>query len=995
MIPLFLSIKGLGPYLHAQISEEDFETLNQSRLFLISGEIGAGKTTLFDAIIYALFGDSTQTERKPCDLISHFIKGRTDFYPEVKFKFLLDGKTYTLLRKLSFKKTGSEKVALWVENKLFSTNKYEVNRKIKELFGLEASQFKKVFLIPQGEYRNILLSKPRERKKLFETIFGTEIFSLIEDFFKQKVKELKNRFSNLQEKEKSLKNIAQVNSLKELKDRIEKKQNEFFLLKKELSLVCNKRRKIEGKLEKLKKELESATKFKELSEKLKKLSCEEEKYKKLQALLEVLKVIEIHEKYYKDWINFWKILKETFLKRKKCCLILQEKENLLLNIESELKKFEEKEPELEAKKEKLLSLKKTKEELLKKENLEKEIISLKNEEKLLSDEFLKIIQELKNYEEKKEFFEEKRNKLKELTILKAEKEKLEKIVDNFVKLGNLKSLIVKKEKELEKLKKECEKIEVLVKEVEIKESAFEISSKLKVGDKCPVCGAIFFASPYKEEEVKKHRKKLAELEKHLLEKQKEVERCQKEFFGLKGAYELIEKELKGYDCEEIKKRLQILENKFKKLQSELREVKNLEVLEKEIVFLKKEIEKLKTSEENCRKKLEFLKSEIAKKEGIIQGIVSHFSMMALKEKTQIFLKKIENDIAILEKEITQWENRKKELLIQEKKLLEEISALKNESITLQNFLKNYVIEYRKNLRKITQLVRNGILESHKDFKKYLRKLQEKEAMEKEVERYFKELEITKRGLEELKESGAGKIQPEIFEKEVYKLEEEKRELEKKEQFLNKETGKIEAEVEKLKKILLEYEELKKEQKVLEEEYPVLEKISFLISGKNRLGMSFHSFVLSTFVNLILKRANFYLKEFSFGRYEFVEEEVLQKDFVLEVFDYYTGTKREVKTLSGGESFIASLSLSLGTSDTILKLARTRPLECLFIDEGFGSLDENTLEKVISLLLNLATQSGRIIGIISHLKDLKERFPVVLEVRKNKTQGSSLKLIKNY
>ena len=105
MIPLFLSIKGLGPYLHAQISEEDFETLNQSRLFLISGEIGAGKTTLFDAIIYALFGDSTQTERKPCDLIYHFIKGRTDFYPEVKFKFLLDGKTYTLLRKLSFKTT--------------------------------------------------------------------------------------------------------------------------------------------------------------------------------------------------------------------------------------------------------------------------------------------------------------------------------------------------------------------------------------------------------------------------------------------------------------------------------------------------------------------------------------------------------------------------------------------------------------------------------------------------------------------------------------------------------------------------------------------------------------------------------------------------------------------------------------------------------------------------------------------------------------------------
>ncbi|HCP09533.1 MAG TPA: hypothetical protein DIT22_02355, partial [Thermodesulfobacterium commune] len=172
----------------------------------------------------------------------------------------------------------------------------------------------------------------------------------------------------------------------------------------------------------------------------------------------------------------------------------------------------------------------------------------------------------------------------------------------------------------------------------------------------------------------------------------------------------------------------------------------------------------------------------------------------------------------------------------------------------------------------------------------------------------------------------------------------------------------------------------------------LSKLCDLISGKNPKGISFHSFVVSMFARAIFQRANEYLKEFSFGRYTFVEDMFLQKNVSIEVFDVYTGTKREVKTLSGGESFIATLALALGTSDVITYLFKTKHFESLFIDEGFGSLDEKTLEKVITILLGLSEKSGRIIGVISHLEYMKEVFPLVLEVVKDRSLGSKIRLI---
>ncbi len=242
MRPLYLSIKGFGPYVKVELKEEIFKILNESKLFLISGEIGAGKTTLLDAILFALFGESSLNDRKPSDLISHFVKTKSNFIPEVQFKFFINGKTYLITRRPSLGNI-SESVSLWIEDRLFSTKKTEVAEKIKELIGLGPKQFKKVFLIPQGEYRNILLSPPKERRELLQIIFETYFFSLLEEFFKEKTKELERNLQNLESQEKIYYNLAQVSNFLELKNKLYQKEHQLGNLKNKINLIHSENQK--------------------------------------------------------------------------------------------------------------------------------------------------------------------------------------------------------------------------------------------------------------------------------------------------------------------------------------------------------------------------------------------------------------------------------------------------------------------------------------------------------------------------------------------------------------------------------------------------------------------------------------------------------------------------------------------------------------------------------------------------------------------------------
>jgi len=999
MKPLYLSIKGFGPYLKAEIKEDDFKFLTENKLFLISGEIGAGKTTIFDAIVYALYGESTIEGRNPADLISHFIKNKPNIIPEINFKFFLDGKTYQIIRRPSFKGR-AENVSLWIENKLFSAKKEEIKAKIKELIGLDAKQFKKVFLIPQGEYRKILIAKKEERESLLETIFETFLFSNLEDFLKNKIKDLKELYQSLNEREEDFKKIAQVSNFEELKNKIEELERKQKDLENKLKFYILKKEKIEKEIKEIEHILQLQREIKELSEKFENLKSKEEEICIKKELLKKLKILKENLIFYENFEKIKIELKNNHQKKKNLAKNLCQIEKILESLEIEIKEVYQKEKEIEKKKQELQTLKE-----LEKRFEEKEILH-KNLEKVV-ELFQKKAKELEIIKEKintlkrevENAFEEK-DQLNRATFLLKEREIITESLKAFEEYEKSISELKTTEKKFKELKAYYENLENLKRDLEIKNSAQYLAKFLKEGEPCPVCGSIFHPHPIKTgnfiEELKR-------IEKELLEKKEELEKEEKRFFSLQAKIENLEEILQNKDKEKLNKDFENIEKELSNLPQKYFQnpTKNFDILseiEKKIKNLKTQLNYFENLETKRREELENLKKEevaVRERLNIIEELTKNYSSQEFKSK-----------IDYLEREIKEWENKKGELENNIRLLREEKIKTQTQLINVEESIKKDLQEYKKIIKKLISLKREDFLSSINDFKTQASTLSKIEEIEEEISNFFNELERIKERLEEVKNNleiykknweflTQKTLEEEKLYSELESKKNEKRLLEEALGNLNKDIGRVEKDILYFQEILIAYEKLIKDKKSLEEEYPFLEALYNIIAGKNKKGVSFHSFVLSLFAQLILKRANLYFKEFSFGRYKFIEDEVLQKKFILEVFDHYTGSKRETKTLSGGESFLATLSLALGTSDVILYLYRTRPFESLFIDEGFGSLDENTLEKVVNTLLNLAHHSGRIIGIISHLKELKDKFPVVLEVYKNQFSGSYIKISKNF
>ncbi|REH90456.1 SMC family ATPase, partial [Staphylococcus felis] len=156
----------------------------------------------------------------------------------------------------------------------------------------------------------------------------------------------------------------------------------------------------------------------------------------------------------------------------------------------------------------------------------------------------------------------------------------------------------------------------------------------------------------------------------------------------------------------------------------------------------------------------------------------------------------------------------------------------------------------------------------------------------------------------------------------------------------------------------------------------------VISGKNNHNLTLENYVLIYYLELILIEANKHFRNMTGQRYELIRKKRKGRGFSgleLEVFDYYSNQSRHIASLSGGETFQASLALALGLSEIVQREQGGVSLDSMFIDEGFGTLDQETLETAINTLVQLQS-SGRLVGIISHVSELKNRMPVILEVK---------------
>jgi DNA repair protein SbcC/Rad50 len=256
-------------------------------------------------------------------------------------------------------------------------------------------------------------------------------------------------------------------------------------------------------------------------------------------------------------------------------------------------------------------------------------------------------------------------------------------------------------------------------------------------------------------------------------------------------------------------------------------------------------------------------------------------------------------------------------------------------------------------------------------------------LEAEIRSYREELRSVSDRLKELTELLTDVKTPDV---EGLKLELEK--LNRQIEELNQQHTNLFVKKRDNEEIYSKVESLNEQMKVFEKRYELIGHLYEIAKGQNNFRITFERYVLAAFLDDILREANGRLSKMTSGRFQLLRKTDrskgnAQSGLELLVFDQYTGQERHVKTLSGGESFKASLSLALGLADIVQNYAGGVSLETMFIDEGFGTLDPESLEQAIEALMDIQS-SGRLVGIISHVPELKERIDVRLEVMADQT-----------
>lgn len=921
MRPVKLTMEAFGPYVNR--TEIDFEKLGTEGLYLITGDTGAGKTTIFDAVTYALYGNSSGGERKDDMLRSKYAEPTVK--PTVELVFDVDGKRHTVVRTLKYERRKGTTLcpptaALTLSNGRVIEKSAAVTEKIKELLGIDENQFRQIMMLAQGDFRKLLVASSDKRQEIFRSIFNTEIFEKFQSNLSDKAKAKKDILQN--KKTDAIANIKLMDCTEESEPDI--KRSEIIesgmaniTTAGEFCEMADKQNSED------KTRLENANK---LYEEIKK------KYDKLN-----LKIGE--EKILKDRFDEIESLKKLLPEAEKANA---DAENNARSIKAEgrlrrdeltkkIHSLEEKLGEYD-KLEEIFSEINTAENGL--ENEEKNLGITKTEYKKLCDNTEKNLAEEKAL----------RSDTEDIAVLAEERSGLNNQIGNLNLLTEAVEAFLKKSAEFEYAKKEYadarnKSLELSAKASEMRrrfndEQAGYIAETLVDGQPCPVCGSAHHPFRAVRSEGAPSQNKVQEAEQSAALAQEEENFASKKSGIAEGNFETSrEQALKaiekaGLNCD-IASALKFASEQREKANAMLRSVNE------KISAENKKSERLKELAEIIRENQE-------KRENLNREIT---------------------DIELNIKELSTIIGTKKEQAEQMKKSLR--FGSKSEA---QNEIKKLCNEVKRIDSDIEEANKNA--ESAKEKLRYVQT--GIETVSKQLPENYVPINI-----EEL----TGELQK-LMEKSNAALE-EKNEIDRK---LKNNTGILD----KLKKILPELSEA-------EEEYTLFMGLSQTANTKGGSSReSFESYVQSVYFDKILSCANVHLRQMSNDHYELVRQTGSRdnrgnRTLDIDVTDHCNGTTRDVKSLSGGESFIASLSLALGLSDTVQQISGGIQIETMFVDEGFGSLDQDTLQQAMTALHGL-TRSGRLIGIISHVETIKNEIPKQIIVKKDGANGSAAKVI---
>jgi exonuclease SbcC len=1028
MKPIKLSMTAFGPYRDTETI--DFSLLEDRRLFVISGNTGAGKTTIFDAICFALYGSASGEDRaEPRMLRSHFADD--DVYTAVDFHFSVGKHTYRVYRQMAHRR-GSNKNETGGKAELYETTSgveipcidrftvSDVNLKMESVIGLTREQFSQIVMLPQGEFRKLLTSDTENKEEILRRIFRTGMYQKIEDRFQQRNRELQDALKqakatqdiyvkqaqeSLPQREGSVLNATlqqEYSSILQVTEGLVQEIGFYEGQATEIELgKVSIAERLSGQESALREALTLESRFLQLAEKriqLEQLESRKAEVNESERLVRLAEQAARIEPYEEQAVAAARQLELKRSQRERKLLEVTEAERGHAAAEERFRSEEARESER----------KEAELELARLTELKPIVQTLE----VRRVEVERLLEEEKSCYNKREaaegmlvaLREEKRSKAERLNLAEVEAAKLPDIQDQYKKLQEkykwIKEMLTLENKlseiaELEKNQTQTvERIKAKHDEQEslwLEGQAGFLATHLHDGKPCPVCGseqhpakaAMSLEIPSREElQAAKDQLRRAEQELNEARTQaaaagisKNERTATMSEYGITSdsfADQLAQAEADGKAIRGERDRLHLLKDTF-------------EPLKEESERLELQLEKLQADREQLLALQHRLSVDRSTKQSLLDNELSRIPE-TIRSPNQL-LAQISEQTTLTNKLNEAWKEAQRQLQSMQTRLAEE----KANAAQMAKQLEETEQQGKQiGLRFEEELKRSGFVtaETYQNSKLPEAERNSLNQVIEEFKALFTSLHLQIAELErEL--SGQARPTPATLQEAIAELKVTLEQMTAELQSMLRYKQEAQRLLTAIMKASEQFRELELNQQQVSDIYQMLK-------GDNPLKISFERYILIEFLEQILHAANARLQDLSNGQFTLQRSDRLetrgkQSGLGLDVYDAYTGQNRDVKSMSGGEKFNASLCLALGMTDVIQAYQGGVSIEMMFIDEGFGSLDEDSLNKAIMTLIDLQ-RSGRMIGVISHVQELKQAFPAILEVSKTKEGHSRTAII---
>ncbi len=1008
MRPIQLTLQAFGPFKDRVVI--DFESFDDN-LFLVSGDTGSGKTSIFDAMVYALYGRPSGNHRSVDDLKSDFASD-ADFCM-VEYIFEMNHTIYHLYRAPKQRTKGksgriinfeSEVKLEFADQVLTQTN--QVKDYITQLLGLDDKQFRQIVLLPQGQFQDFLRSNGEAKETIFRELFNTNDILALEQALKYKTNQLRDEIST---KSKIVENslnrldlnfdqqelikhqdyqsvIEQIKAREETQKVIIAKQNED-IEKASNKLVLMKQ--VNQDLEQL-EQYENEQKQHRLKEKtIEKQQAELRRHQQSKVAQNLQIQLNSLESKRQAWFEEEKQAQKNLLEHQKTVETIEKNLQLAKQQENELPALRQQERKINQLKVHANNFETNKKHLEQLHISEKELLN--NQTSLQAD----IDTTNKKLTQQKQLKTELETELAQETEFLKHKEQYQIDRNNYTQDKRSFDRLTHQQKEIQKLEKteidHQKQAQVSLETYQqyhhrlLQQEYANIAQNLRDSVACPVCGSLDHPNPaqFKDDSISVEENK--RLEAIYQADRDQLQQTRTTLANHNKAFSDDLETLGFNNLNDFEKQLLITEENLTKTNSSL-------------TALNQALTKAKATYQQVLNTLESEQLNLQKQQRLdVQYQTQHKNIIEQKQQLQTNQANLEDIL----------EERSLSSIEKEDSILKETINQTETFIKKSKEAQQAYVSTLTNLKHQLNLVTTRLSQNEQE------QIDKKQQLAAEIEKYQLEKDVLSLRLSEEKEQELihtiDAYQQKSIEliTSINNLKHSLSSVEKYSQYIatkeaiNEFEENLNQKREEQNKILLKHQkaleivtetqaqvlEIEAETKAFQQIY----MLSQLTSGSKLTDyVSFERFVLGVYFDDILISANLRFKQMTENRYELLRrlepsKGRSKKGLDLDVFDYYTGKQRSVSSLSGGESFKAALSLALGLSDVISQRSRARSISALFVDEGFGSLDGESLDAALNTLISLKSE-GKMIGIISHVEELKNRILQKITVKKT-AQGS--------